>query len=84
MMRAQTRSAAMVRAIARSLSQPLPATPSPNRTMREKLSTTWNPSPSARATSNRQLLVPRSSAAILSGSGRGGPKSRCDAGVVMG
>ena len=38
-------------------------TPSPNRTMREKASTTRKPSPVGRATSSRQLLVPRSSAA---------------------
>src|SRR5690606_40596842 len=67
MIRAHTRSAAMVRAIARSRSQPLAARPSPRRTMREKLSITSKPSACGLATSNLQLLVPRSSAA----SGRG-------------
>jgi hypothetical protein len=62
-MRAQTLSAATVRAIARSLSQPLAAKPSPRRTIREKLSMTSKPSPCGRATNNRQLLVPRSRAA---------------------
>ena len=61
---AQIRSAAIVRAIAASDSTPLAASPSPSRTMREKASTTRKPlARGRRATSSRQLLVPRSSAA---------------------
>ena len=62
---AQTFRARSVRWIAASLSTPVSLTRSPRRTMREKASMTRNPSPpgTARATSNRQLLVPRSSAA---------------------
>ena len=44
MIRADTRSAAMVRAIAPWLSQPCAARPSPRRTIREKLSITSKPS----------------------------------------
>ena len=61
----QLRRAAMVRAMAASLSRLLAARPSPRRTMREKLSTTRNPVGSGTAISRRQLLVPRSSAASL-------------------
>src|SRR5712671_4471978 len=42
---------------------PVVDNPSPNRTMREKESTTRKPAPTGRATSSRQLFVPRSSAA---------------------
>ena len=55
--------AAMARSIAASLKRPELVTPSPSRMMREKASTTRKPSPAGRATSKRQLLVPRSSAA---------------------
>ena len=44
-------------------SRPLCDRPSPRRTMRENASMTRNPSAVGRATSSRQLLVPRSSAA---------------------
>ena len=60
---AQTLRASMVRSMAARESEPLAPSPSPRRTIRENASTTRNPSPRGRATSNRQLLVPRSSAA---------------------
>jgi len=56
-------SAAMARPIAASLMRRELVTPSPSRMMREKASTTRKLSPAGRATSRRQLLVPRSSAA---------------------
>ena len=59
----QMRSASRVRSIAASLSRPVCESPSPKRTMREKASTTRNPSAVGRATRRRQLLVPKSSAA---------------------
>jgi hypothetical protein len=59
----QTASASSARAIAASLSRPLAKTPSPRRMMRENASMTRKPSRVGRATSSRQLLVPRSSAA---------------------
>jgi len=49
--------------MAASLKRPDAVTPSPSRMMREKASMTRKPSPAGRATSRRQLLVPRSSAA---------------------
>jgi len=48
---------------AASLIAPVEEMPSPRRMMREKESTTRNPSPVGQAISSRQLLVPRSSAA---------------------
>ncbi|EQB18219.1 hypothetical protein RLDS_02950 [Sphingobium lactosutens DS20] len=60
---AQTERAAMARSIAASLIRPDDANPSPSRTMREKASTTMNPSADGLAISSRQLLVPRSMAA---------------------
>ena len=62
---AHTRKARIVRWIAASLSTPVSLTRSPRRTIRENASMTRNPSRSFSdlATSNRQLLVPRSSAA---------------------
>ena len=59
---AQTRNAAMVRSIATGDSSPVALTPSPRRTMRENASITLKPLRVGRATSNRQLLVPRSRA----------------------
>jgi len=59
----QTFNASSVRAIAASERRPVCDSPSPNRTMREKASTTRKPSWVGLATSRRQLLVPRSSAA---------------------
>ena len=56
-------SAASARSMAAGLSSPVRCSPSPSRTMRLKLSSTRNPSPDGVATSMRQLLVPRSSAA---------------------
>ena len=61
----QMAKAAIARAIAASLKRPDDETPSPSRTMRENASTTRKPSPDGRATSNRQLFVPRSSAAYV-------------------
>ena len=62
--RAQIFSASTARSMAGSLRRPVADRPSPSRTMRENASTTRNwPAVSARATSSRQLLVPRSSAA---------------------
>ena len=58
-----TFNASIVRAIAASLKRPVSDSPSPRRTMRENASMTRNPSAVGRATSSRQLLVPRSSAA---------------------
>ena len=55
--------ASMARRIAASLMRPEAEMPSPRRMMRENASTTRNPSAVGRATSSRQLLVPRSSAA---------------------
>jgi hypothetical protein len=55
--------AAIARLIAASLRRRDDETPSPSRTILENASTTRKPSPEGRATSNRQLLVPRSSAA---------------------
>ena len=60
---AQPCSAPIARSIATSHSRPELCSPSPSRTMRLKLSTTRNPSGVGAATSSRQLLVPRSSAA---------------------
>ena len=60
---AQTFSASMVRSIASSDRRRLAATPSPRRMMRENASTTRKPRRDGRATSRRQLLVPRSRAA---------------------
>ena len=60
---AQTFSAAMVREMASSESRPEALTPSPRRTIRENASTMRNPLRVGRATSSRQLFVPRSSAA---------------------
>ena len=59
----QTRSASTARRIAASLSRPELVMPSPSRMMRENASITRKLSRVARATSSRQLLVPRSSAA---------------------
>jgi hypothetical protein len=59
---AQTLSAFKVRSMAASDSRPLAAIPSPRRTIREKASMTRNPWFCGRATSRRQLLVPRSTA----------------------
>ena len=53
----------MVRSIASSESAPVAESPSPKRTMRENASTTRKPVPTGRATSSRQLFVPRSRAA---------------------
>ena len=61
---AQMRKALSARSCASSLSQFVLSTPSPSRTARENASSTANPSPSGLATKRRQLLVPRSSAAI--------------------
>ena len=55
--------ASNVRAIAASLKRPVSVRPSPKRTMRENALMTRNPWAVGRATSSRQLLVPRSSAA---------------------
>ena len=60
---AHTCSASMVRSMAASDSRPLADTPSPRRMMRENASMTLKPRRDGRATSRRQLLVPRSSAA---------------------
>lgn len=60
---AQARKAVTVRSMAASDNMPLAAKPSPRRVMREKASTTRNPSWVGRATSMRQLLVPKSKAA---------------------
>ena len=60
---AHTCSASMVRSMAGSESRPLADTPSPRRMMRENASMTLKPRREGRATSRRQLLVPRSSAA---------------------
>ena len=60
---AHTCSASMVRSMAASDSWPLADTPSPSRMMRENASMTLKPRRDGRATSSRQLLVPRSSAA---------------------
>jgi hypothetical protein len=61
---AQILSASTDRSIAPSESMPLAPSPSPSRTMRENASTTRNcPGRVGWATSRRQLLVPRSSAA---------------------
>ena len=60
---AHTFSASSVRSTAASDSRPLAETPSPRRMMREKASITLKPRREGRATSSRQLLVPRSSAA---------------------
>ncbi len=65
---AQIFKAATVRTIAASASRPVCDTPSPSRTMRQKLSTMRKsagsvPGSGCRAISRRQLLVPRSSAA---------------------
>ena len=68
---AQTLSASNVRSIAASDKRAGRGQPSPSRTMREKASMTRNPSPAGRATSRRQLLVPRSSAAIDGAKARG-------------
>ncbi len=61
--RCKCASAAIARSIAASLIEPVAAMPSPSRMIREKESTTRNPSPVGQAISSRQLLVPRSSAA---------------------
>ena len=60
---AHTCSASMVRSTAASDRRPLAVTPSPRRMMRENASMTLKPRRDGRATSSRQLLVPRSSAA---------------------
>ena len=60
---AQTLSASMVRSMASCDSRRLAATPSPRRMMRENASMTLKPRGDGRATSSRQLLVPRSRAA---------------------
>ena len=60
---AHTCSASMVRSMAASDRRPLAVTPSPRRMMRENASMTLKPRRDGRATSSRQLLVPRSSAA---------------------
>ena len=59
----QIDSASIARSIAASPSRPEAAMPSPRRMMRENASITRKPSRIGRATSRRQLLVPRSSAA---------------------
>ena len=59
----QMASAATARPTAASLMRPDVETPSPSRMMRENASMTRKLSPVGRATSSRQLLVPRSSAA---------------------
>ena len=57
-------SAATARSMAGAASRPVRPSPSPSRTMREKASITRNcPGREGTATSSRQLLVPRSSAA---------------------
>ena len=60
---AHTCSASIVRAMASSESRPVMDTPSPRRMMRENASITLKPRREGRATSSRQLFVPRSSAA---------------------
>ena len=57
---AQIASAATARSIASSARRPRWAKPSPRRTIRENASTTTKPSSTGRATSKRQLFVPRS------------------------
>jgi hypothetical protein len=59
----QTDKASIARVIAASLMRPDVDSPSPSRMMRENASMTRKPSRVGRATSRRQLLVPRSSAA---------------------
>ncbi len=59
----QMPSASTARSIAASLMRPDAEMPSPSRMMRENASMTRKLSPVGRATSSRQLLVPRSSAA---------------------
>ncbi len=69
---AQACSADRARSIAAGQSWPVRCSPSPSRTMRLKLSSTRNPSPDGAATSMRQLLVPRSSAANVAPANRRG------------